>query len=66
MSEEMSALSDDLRWYVLQTYSGHEKKVKLLLEKKTQELVTDGEEKATISEITSRTPALYIHHRLIS
>jgi transcriptional antiterminator NusG len=51
VSEEMGALSDDLRWYVLQTYSGHEKKVKMLLEKKTQELVTEGEERATISEI---------------
>ena len=51
MSEEIGALNDDLRWYVLQTYSGHEKKVKLLLEKKTQELAPDGEEKATISEI---------------
>ena len=30
-------MTDDFRWYALQTYSGHENKVKTLLEQKIQE-----------------------------
>ncbi len=41
--EEQSG--DHFRWYALQTYSGHEKKVKTLLEKKIQELEGEPEEK---------------------
>ena len=35
------APNDDPRWYALQTYSGHERKVKILLEQKIQQY--DGE-----------------------
>ena len=51
MSEDTGTVGDDLRWYVLQTYSGHEKKVKKLLEKKRQEFVTHDGEEAPISGV---------------
>ena len=35
------AAAVDLRWYALQTYSGHERKVKMLLEQKIQEYEGD-------------------------
>jgi len=44
VSEEQSG--DPYRWYALQTYSGHEKKVKTLLEQKIQELEGEPDEKA--------------------
>lgn len=38
-------MSDELRWYALQTYSGHEKKVKTFLEQKVSDLpLEEGEE----------------------
>lgn len=45
-------MTDDLRWYAVQTYSGHEKKVKRLLEQRL-EADTDGaaEEDREIREI---------------
>jgi transcriptional antiterminator NusG len=44
VAEEQSG--DAFRWYALQTYSGHEKKVKTLLERKIQELEGEPDEKA--------------------
>ncbi|MCZ6477485.1 MAG: transcription termination/antitermination protein NusG [Gemmatimonadetes bacterium] len=41
----------DLRWYALQTYSGHEKKVKTLLERKIAELPGDEPEEKPIREV---------------
>jgi len=49
--EESGSLSDDFRWYALQTYSGHEKKVKTLLEQKIQEYVGKTKQEAPIREV---------------
>ncbi|MDT8437155.1 MAG: transcription termination/antitermination protein NusG [Gemmatimonadota bacterium] len=40
-----AAAADALRWYAIQTYSGHENKVKSLLEKKIGDLPGEPEEK---------------------
>lgn len=37
-------MSDEKRWYAVQTYSGHENKVQRLLEKKIQDEYGEGEE----------------------
>lgn len=42
-------MSDDKRWYAVQTYSGHENKVQRLLEKKIQDEY--GEEEAEIGQV---------------
>ncbi len=42
---------DESRWYALQTYSGHENKVKALLERKIEELPGEDTEEKTIREV---------------
>lgn len=42
---EVAETQDQLHWYAIQTYSGHENKVKTLLERKIQDLPGDAEEK---------------------
>ena len=37
MAEDNATLTEEFRWYALQTYSGHENKVKTLLEQKVEE-----------------------------
>lgn len=55
MAEEGVGVSaeagNDFRWYALQTYSGHENKVKSLLERKIGELPGDTEEEKAIREV---------------
>ncbi len=45
MAEEVAQTGQDARWYAIQTYSGHENKVKTLLERKISELPGEPEEK---------------------
>jgi len=47
----VSTGADDFLWYALQTYSGHEKKVKMLLEKKVQEHVAKTKADPPIREV---------------
>ena len=42
---------DEFRWYALQTYSGHENKVKALLEQRSRELPGDESEERAIREV---------------
>jgi transcriptional antiterminator NusG len=44
-------VADSYRWYALQTYSGHEKKVKTLLEQKIQELAPEPDAERPIREV---------------
>ena len=41
----------DVQWYALQTYSGHENKVKTLLERKIAEMPGDEPEEKAIREV---------------
>ena len=43
---EVVESQNQLNWYAIQTYSGHENKVKTLLERKIQDLPGEPEEKA--------------------
>jgi transcriptional antiterminator NusG len=49
VSDEIQA--NGFRWYALQTYSGHENKVKALLEQKMGELPGESEEEKAIREV---------------
>ena len=42
---------DEFRWYALQTYSGHENKVKALLEQRSRDLPGDESEEKAIREV---------------
>ena len=46
MAEVVSETAGPARWYAIQTYSGHENKVKTLLERKISELPGEEEEKS--------------------
>ncbi|MCL7972814.1 MAG: transcription termination/antitermination protein NusG [marine benthic group bacterium] len=45
MAEEVAETGQAARWYAIQTYSGHENKVKTLLERKIADLPGEPEEK---------------------
>ncbi|MEK6253449.1 MAG: transcription termination/antitermination protein NusG, partial [Gemmatimonadales bacterium] len=45
MAEDVAETGQESRWYAIQTYSGHENKVKTLLERKIAELPGEAEEK---------------------
>ena len=45
MVEDVAETGQASRWYAIQTYSGHENKVKTLLERKIAELPGEAEEK---------------------
>ena len=45
MAEDVAQTGQAARWYAIQTYSGHEKKVKTLLERKIADLPGEPEEK---------------------
>lgn len=55
MPEEKTKASEvegsAVRWYALQTYSGHENKVKTLIERKIGEIEEDSEEKGVVEVI---------------
>lgn len=55
MAEEKTKASEveegAVRWYALQTYSGHENKVKTLIERKIGEIDEDSEEKGVVEVI---------------
>ena len=45
MAEDVAETGQAARWYAIQTYSGHENKVKTLLERKIEDLPGEPEEK---------------------
>jgi len=49
--EEREKGGDGFDWYALQTYSGHEKKVKTLLEQKIAEAASGSDEEPSIREV---------------
>ena len=58
---DVAESQDQAHWYAIQTYSGHENKVKTLLERKIQDLPGEPGEKAAGSTpnwgITAISPA---------
>ncbi len=51
MAEDVAETGQASRWYAIQTYSGHENKVKTLLERKIAELPGDEPEEKLIREV---------------
>jgi len=49
--EDREAVNDGFDWYALQTYSGHENKVKTLLEQKIAEASEGSDEEPSIREV---------------
>lgn len=49
--EDTAKVTDPFEWYALQTYSGHEKKVKTLLELKIADIVLEEGEEPPIREV---------------
>lgn len=49
--EREKAVDDGFDWYALQTYSGHEKKVKTLLERKIAEASSGSDDQPSIREV---------------
>ncbi len=45
MADEVTQVKEQARWYAIQTYSGHENKVKALIERKIVELPGEEDEK---------------------
>lgn len=50
-TEEATEARDEARWYAIQTYSGHENKVKTLIERKIEELPGETPEEKLIREV---------------